>query len=236
MRFARQFEREHVPEWRDFYIQYSYLKKQIKKIKARLLSMALHVEISGIQRTKYLHPETGEIQIDLLKEEEVFWILIAREIKKVDEFYKNQIVKLEEQFLALIGKSFQKNLISDFQPLKYTRFERELERKRKNIFGELFSKMEEEARFVDLEDSEETSLSDLTSEQSQTSFSPKSEIESPHSIPPTSDIESLRKRMKNNSEPVPSLEELKKEKELNFISKEEIKKAFSGLENQTKII
>lgn len=184
MRFSQKIAKELVPEWRDYYFRYSYLKKQIKKIKARLFSMALHVEISGIQRPNYLHPETGEILIENLKEEKAFWILIDQEIKKVNEFYKAQIIKLEEQFLALIAKTFQKNLLPNFEPLKYTRFERELERQRKKIFGKEADNEDEEANTDNendvLEEKEEKKEKKEHEAKDKKEFFDQNEMELPH--------------------------------------------------------
>ena len=136
MRFSTRLQKELVSEWIDFYFHYDMLKKQIKKIKARVISLALHLEMTGIQRPDLVDPETGQVQIEKLPEEKEFWKMVDHEVEEVNGFYKKQILGLEVQFLALVTKTYQKGLIPDFEPLKYTRLERELDRTRKKIFGD----------------------------------------------------------------------------------------------------
>jgi len=128
VKFAKRFFYQVIPEWRDHYIDYRALYRQIKAVKASVLDLAkayAHIkEITGEEGNK-------AIQLERMKAEKEFWEMLDANVEKVERWYISQMEHFTEQFHILTLQAIQLQLIEEYIPFTRglsTRLERELGR------------------------------------------------------------------------------------------------------------
>jgi hypothetical protein len=98
VKFAKRFFYQVIPEWRDHYIDYRALYRQIKAVKASVLDLAkayAHIkEITGEEGNK-------AIQLERMKAEKEFWEMLDANVEKVERWYISQMEHFTEQFHIL---------------------------------------------------------------------------------------------------------------------------------------
>eukprot|EP01118_Nematostelium_gracile_P014704 TRINITY_DN5796_c0_g1_i1.p1 TRINITY_DN5796_c0_g1~~TRINITY_DN5796_c0_g1_i1.p1 ORF type:complete len:293 (-),score=67.99 TRINITY_DN5796_c0_g1_i1:26-904(-) len=128
MKFLHTLERNMVSEWTDYYVGYSELKGQIKKIQERSLRLAqAFSDIQEITNEIVMHSEIDLMKLQVNTE---FWDMIDKYINTVETFYEDQEHLMLDQFHFLAKKAVKMGLVSKFNPIqnRSSRLEREISR------------------------------------------------------------------------------------------------------------
>jgi SPX domain protein involved in polyphosphate accumulation len=126
--FAKRFFYAVITEWRDQYIDYKSLYKQIKLVKAAVLELA-----QAYANIKVITGDDAgkEIQLEKMEAERKFWTMLDENVLRVETWYNKQIDHFTEQFHILTLQAIQLQLIDEYDPFTRglsTRVERELDR------------------------------------------------------------------------------------------------------------
>jgi len=95
-----------VPEWSRKYIDYLKLMQLISDLKKQAVTEA---------KNKAVRDADVLIDLDGIVDSKVFFSLLDKQIQTVEEFYKEQLANMGDQFQQLLEQSKKLNLIEDFQ-------------------------------------------------------------------------------------------------------------------------
>ncbi|KAH3757218.1 xenotropic and polytropic retrovirus receptor 1 [Pelomyxa schiedti] len=97
MRFGKKLYYNAVPEWHEKYIDYSNLKKQLKRIQQCVMT-------SGVGKAA------------CVTQDSLFWELMEHNADIVEEFYKQKVTEVQVVLSQLIQQVLALGLISEYKP------------------------------------------------------------------------------------------------------------------------
>lgn len=128
MKFGERLLKATIPEWSSKYIQYKLLQKQIERIQYKILARAAHNQVyieayQNVQSDNKEIKQYSKIDVSELEEDKIFWELFEANIKMVEQFYKDRINLLTEQFNSFVLEFVRNDLLPKYVPLEKNKIE-----------------------------------------------------------------------------------------------------------------